>query len=254
MDLSMFSLKNKVAIVTGASTGIGMAISIALADAGSDICGVSSRGEFDMVSRDVIKSGQSFYGIKADLLKKESIGRIIDETCEHFGRIDILVNNAGIEIKKKFLEFTEKDWEDVMNLNVKAPFFLSQEVIRIFKKQKSGGKIINICSLLSFQGGLYTHTYTASKHALYGITKSIANEFASENINVNAIAPGYIKTRLNDELRSNPELYKDFLERIPAGHFGDPNDLKGISVFLASPASNYCNGSIYPVDGSWLAK
>lgn len=254
MDLSMFSLEGKVALVTGASTGLGMAMSIALANAGAKICGVASKGEFNNVSKAVKKTGQRFHGIKADLLKMESISKIVKETCEHFGRIDILVNNAGIERKNIFLKFSEKDWDDVINLNAKVPFFLAQEVVKVFEEQKNGGKIINICSLLSFQGGLYSHSYTASKSALLGITRSIANELASNNINVNAIAPGYIKTRLNDALRNDPKLYKEFLTRIPAGHFGDPQDLNGLVVFLASSASNYCNGSIYPVDGSWLAR
>ena len=254
MDLSMFSLEGKVALVTGASTGLGMAMSIALANAGANICGVASKGEFNNISKAVKKTGQRFHGSKADLLKMESISKIVKETCEHFGRIDILVNNAGIERKNIFLKFSEKDWDDVINLNVKIPFFLTQEVVKVFEEQKNGGKIINICSLLSFQGGLYSHSYTASKSALLGITRSIANELASNNINVNAIAPGYIKTRLNDVLRDDPKLYKEFLARIPAGHFGDPQDLNGLVVFLASSASNYCNGSIYPVDGSWLAR
>lgn len=250
----MFSLEGKVALVTGASRGLGMAMSIALANAGANICGVASKAEFNNVSKAVKKTGQRFHGIKADLLKMESISKIVKETCEHFGRIDILVNNAGIERKNTFLKFSEKDWDDVINLNVKASFFLAQEVAKVFEEQKSGGKIINICSLLSFQGGLYSHSYTASKSALLGITRSIANELASKNINVNAIAPGYIKTRLNDALRADTKLYKEFLVRIPAGYFGDPQDLNGIVIFLASPASNYCNGSIYPVDGSWLAR
>jgi len=254
MDLSMFSLEGKVALITGASRGLGMAMSISLANAGADICGVASKGEFNSVSQTVKKTGQRFYGIKADLLKMESISKIVKETCEHFGKIDILINNAGIIRRDLILKFSEKDWDDVINLNVKAAFFLAQEVAKLFEEQKNGGKIINICSMLSFQGGLYIPSYTASKSALLGITRSMANELAAKNINVNAIAPGYIKTRGNKAIRDDPKRNKEILSRIPAGRWGDPEDLSGIVVFLASSASNYCNGAIYPVDGGWLAR
>jgi 2-deoxy-D-gluconate 3-dehydrogenase len=254
VDLSLFSLEDKVALVTGATFGLGRAMSIALAGAGADISGVGSSGLFDETRKAVEAIGRKFYGIKADLLKMESVGQVVAATLDQLGRIDILVNNAGIIRRAETPNFTEKDWDEVMNVNVKAAFFLSQEVVKVFRKQGSGGKIINICSMLSFQGGLYVPSYTASKSALLGITRSLANELAAEGINVNAIAPGYIIGRGNKAIRDDPKRSKEILSRIPAGHWGKPENLAGVAIFLSSRASDYCHGGVYPVDGGWLAR
>jgi 2-deoxy-D-gluconate 3-dehydrogenase len=251
---SLFSLQGKVAIVTGASTGIGQAMCIALAEAGADVAGVSSSGNFVETKKEVEVIGRQFVGIKADLSEIECSGTIVTQTHEAFHRVDILVNNAGIIRRAPSMEFSEADWDEVMNVNLKSAFFMSQAVARIFKHQKSGGKIINVASLLSFQGGILVPSYTASKSGLAGITKTMANEWAQFGINVNAIAPGYIETRNTEALRNNEERNQAILDRIPAGRWGKPDDLAGITVFLASAASNYCHGGIYPVDGGWLAR
>ncbi len=254
MILSQFKLDGRVAIVTGATTGIGQAMSVALAEAGADIAGVGSSGKFDETREAVEATGRRFSGVTADLSRMDSIEKIVAQTRRDFGRIDILVNNAGAIRRAPSLEFTEKDWDDVVNLNLKVAFFLSQAVARVFVEQESRGKIINIASLLSFQGGILVPSYTASKSGLAGITKTMANEWASKGINVNAIAPGYIATANTALLRNDPARNKSILERIPAARWGEPSDLGGMVVFLASPASDYCHGATYPVDGGWLGR
>lgn len=251
---AMFSLQGKVAIVTGASSGIGQAMSIALAQAGADVAGVSASGNFRETQKEVESTGRQFLGIKADLSQMESSGTIVTQTHDAFHKVDVLVNNAGVIRRAPSMDFSEADWDEVMDVNLKSAFFLSQAVARIFKHQKSGGKIINVASLLSFQGGILVPSYTASKSGLAGITKTMANEWAQFGINVNAIAPGYIETRNTEALRNNEERNQAILERIPAGRWGKPSDLAGITVFLASAASDYCHGGIYPVDGGWLAR
>lgn len=253
MNLSRFSLEGKLALITGATTGIGQALSIALASAGADICGVATSGNFNETKNQVEKWGKRFHGITANLLRNESVDYVIEETCSHFGKINILINNAGICRRAPIFEFSHDDWYDVMELNINIIFFLSQEVARVFEKQGTGGKIINICSVLSFQGGLYVPSYTASKSALLGLTRSMANELASKGINVNAIIPGYIVTRANKKLRDDVGRSHRISERIPAGRWGKPEDLGGMAIFLASSASDYCHGGAYPVDGGWLA-
>jgi 2-dehydro-3-deoxy-D-gluconate 5-dehydrogenase len=179
---------------------------------------------------------------------------VVNETLRTFGGINILVNNAGIIRRRPCLEFSEKDWDDVMNVNLKAAFFLSQAVARVYMDQGSGGKIINVASMLAFQGGILVPSYTASKSGLAGITKTMANEWASKKINVNAIAPGYMATKNTEALRKDALRSMEILNRIPANRWGDPSDLGGMVVFLASAASDYCHGGIYPVDGGWLAR
>jgi 2-deoxy-D-gluconate 3-dehydrogenase len=198
--------------------------------------------------------GAQFLPIKANLMSVEPIESVISKVLDEFGQVDILVNNAGIIRREDALDFSEKNWDDVMNINIKALFFFSQAVAKQFVKQESGGKIISIASMLSFQGGIRVPSYTASKSAVVGVTRLMANEWAKYNINVNAIAPGYMATNNTAPLRADPVRSKEILERIPAGKWGYPEDLKGAVVFLASAASDYVNGYTVAVDGGWLAR
>ena len=253
MILDAFRLTGKVAIVTGCTKGLGQGMAVGLAEAGADIVGVG-RSDFAESRRRVEELGSKFMGITADLSNMEVIEDIMTTTLHEFGKIDILVNNAGMIRRADAIDFGEKDWDDVMNVNLKSLFFLSQAAARQFIKQKTGGKIINIASMLSFQGGIRVPSYTASKSGVMGITRLMANEWAAHNINVNAIAPGYMATDNTAPLREDPVRSKAILERIPAGRWGAPDDLKGIAVFLASDASNYINGFTIAVDGGWLAR
>jgi 2-deoxy-D-gluconate 3-dehydrogenase len=254
MILDQFNLSGKVAIVTGSSTGLGQGMAFGLAEAGADIAGVYHSA--DPPENHVVfeNMGRRFHGIEADLSDMSSIGAIIDQTLEAFGRIDILVNNAGLIRRSPSVDFSEKDWDDVMDVNLKALFFLSQAVGRQFISQGDGGKIVNIASMLSFQGGILVPSYTASKSGVMGLTRLLACEWAPHNINVNAIAPGYMATRNTQALQDDPVRSKQILERIPAGRWGKPDDLKGAVVFLASEASSYINGYTLAVDGGWLAR
>jgi 2-dehydro-3-deoxy-D-gluconate 5-dehydrogenase len=252
--LDSFKLDGKVAVVTGATTGLGQAMSLGLAEAGADVAGVDYVDAFADTKAAVEKTGRKFLPIQADLSKMDSIPGIVERVKKEFGKIDILVNNAGIIRRAPCCDFTEKDWDDVININLKAVFFLSQAVAREFLAQGSGGKIINVASMLSFQGGILVPSYTASKSGVAGITKTMANEWAGKNINVNAIAPGYMATNNTAPIRSDEARSKTILDRIPAARWGDPRDLAGMAVFLASKASDYCNGAVYPVDGGWLAR
>ena len=254
MILSSFSLEGKAAIVTGATTGLGQAMSIGLAEAGADVAGVDYVDAFADTKAAVEKTGRRFCGIQADLSKMESIPAVVERVKKEFARIDILVNNAGIIRRAPCCEFSEKDWDEVLNINLKAVFFMCQAVAREYLAQGSGGKIINIASMLSYQGGILVPSYTASKSAVAGITKTMANEWASQSINVNAIAPGYMATNNTAPLRADETRSKAILDRIPANRWGDPVDVAGMCVFLASRASDYCNGTVYPVDGGWLAR
>ncbi|WP_052281676.1 2-dehydro-3-deoxy-D-gluconate 5-dehydrogenase KduD [Kluyvera genomosp. 1] len=253
MILNAFNLQGKVALVTGCDKGLGQGMALGLAEAGCDIVSVS-RSIPQETAEKVHALGRRLYAIQADLSRPESIADIVPAAIAAAGRIDILVNNAGTIRRENALSFSEKDWDEVMNLNLKSVFFLSQAVAKQFLAQESGGKIINIASMLSFQGGIRVPSYTASKSGVLGITRLLANEWAQHGINVNAIAPGYMATNNTQQLRDDAERSKEILDRIPAARWGTPEDLKGPVVFLASPASDYINGYTVAVDGGWLAR
>jgi 2-dehydro-3-deoxy-D-gluconate 5-dehydrogenase len=252
MSLQLFSLKGRVALITGASTGLGQGIAVALAAAGADIAavGVSAADETAQLVR---AQGRQFHYIKANLNSIEPVAQIVQSTLDTLGGLDVLVNNAGTIRRCDSVEFSEADWDEVMNINLKSAFFLSQAAGRHFIA-KGRGKIINIASMLSFQGGIRVASYTASKSAIAGITRLLANEWASKGINVNAIAPGYMVTNNTAPLRADENRSKDILARIPAARWGTPADLAGAAVFLASSASDYVNGTVLAVDGGWLAR
>ena len=246
-----FDLTGKVAIVTGANTGIGQAIAVGLANAGARIAAVGRSGMEE--TAEMIGGGDKFLAIKADLSTLEPIQRIVDETVEWGGAVDILVNNAGIIRRGDAIDFSEDDWDAVMDINLKSLFFLTQAVARNMMPL-GRGKIINIASLLSFQGGIRVPSYTASKSGVAGLTKLLACEWAGKGINVNAIAPGYIATNNTQALRDDPDRNRAILDRIPAGHWGRPDEISGAVVFLASAAADYVHGTVLPVDGGWLAR
>ena len=251
MILDKFSLNGKVAIVTGSDTGLGQGFSKAFVEAGAKVLGVSvvpSTATQEMLGK------ENFEFITADLSTLDPIEGIIQKTLDTFGHIDILVNNAGIIKREDSIDFSEENWDSVMNVNLKTVFFLSQAVARQFIAQKSGGKIINIASMLSYQGGIRVPSYAASKSAIKGITMSLSNEWAKYGINVNGIAPGYMATNNTEALRQDGERSADILARIPAGRWGTPEDLEGAAVFLASSASDYVNGFTLAVDGGWLGR
>ena len=248
-----FDLTGKVAIVTGCAAGLGQGMALGLAQAGADIVGVDY-ADTEKTKEMIEAEGRKYFGITANLMHMEPLPGIIEQAVGAFGHVDILVNNAGIIRREDALEFTEKDWDDVMNINVKTVFFLSQAAAKQFVAQGTGGKIINIASMLSFQGGIRVPSYTASKSGVKGITMLMANEWAGHNINVNAIAPGYMATANTAPLRADKERSAEILDRIPAGRWGQPQDLSGPVVFLASPASDYVNGYTLAVDGGWLAR
>jgi 2-deoxy-D-gluconate 3-dehydrogenase len=249
----LFDLSGKTAVVTGANTGIGQGIAVALAQAGAAVVGVG-RSPMDETGEMIGRDGGVFHPVMADLATIEPMQRIMDESVALTGRADILVNNAGIIRRADPLEFTEKDWDDVMNVNLKAMFFLSQAFARHLVARGAPGKIINIASVLSFQGGIRIPPYTASKHGVAGITRLLANEWAAKGINVNAIAPGYCVTNNTQAIRDDADRNAAILARIPAGRWGTAEDMGGTAVFLASRASDYCHGTILVVDGGWLAR
>ena len=253
MILDAFNLSGKVAIVTGCDTGLGQGMALGLAQAGCDIVSVNRRIP-EETAAGVKALGRRFMAIQADLSKQDAINAIVGQTVAEMGRVDILVNNAGTIRREDALTFSEKDWDEVMNLNLKSVFFLSQAVARQFIAQGQGGKIINIASMLSFQGGIRVPSYTASKSGVLGITRLLANEWAHHGINVNAIAPGYMATNNTQQLRDDEQRSKEILDRIPAGRWGKPEDLQGPAGFLASSASDYVNGYTLAVDGGWLAR
>ena len=250
MILDMFSLKGKVAVVTGSNTGLGQGICRAFVEAGAKVVGVSRRPSTETAEM----LGENFYNVLADLSSCDVIPKVVEGALEKFGRIDILVNNAGIIKRQDSIEFSEENWDTVMSVNLKTVFFLSQAVAKQFIKQGSGGKIINIASMLSYQGGIRVPSYTASKSAIRGITMTLSNEWAKYVINVNGIAPGYMATNNTQQLRQDEERSADILARIPAGRWGTPADLEGAAVFLASAASDYVNGFTLAVDGGWLGR
>jgi 2-deoxy-D-gluconate 3-dehydrogenase len=254
MILDLFKLDNKVALVTGAGRGLGQAMAIALAEAGADVAGLDVL-PLDETAATVQALGRRFLPLSANLLEAraaEMIG-LVEQVLAGLGRLDILINNAGIIRRAPVLEFSEQDWDDVMQINLKAVFLLSQAAGREMVKQ-GHGKMINIASMLSFQGGILVPSYTASKSGVAGITRLMANELAASGLNINAIAPGYMATDNTAPLRADAGRAPAILDRIPAGRWGEPADLMGTVVFLASAASDYLNGAIVPVDGGWLTR
>ena len=247
-----FSLEGKIALVTGANTGLGQGIALALAAAGADIAGAGISPPTETEAR-VRAMGRGFLAIEANLSTLEPIDRVVASTLEGLGGLDILVNNAGLIRRADAVDFSEQDWDEVMNVNIKAAFFMAQAAGRHFIGQ-GRGKIINIASMLSFQGGIRVPSYTASKSGIAGITRLLANEWGSKGVNVNAIAPGYMATANTAQLRADADRNRSILDRIPAARWGVPEDLGGTAVFLASAASDYVNGAVIPVDGGWLAR
>ncbi len=250
--MQAFDLTGKVALVTGANTGIGQGIALALAEAGADIA-AAGRSPADETVGKVRGLGRRAENFAADLSSVGAVQPLVDAVLAEFGRIDILVNNAGIIRRADAVDFTEEDWDAVMDTNLKTLFFLCQAAGRHMIARGSG-KIINIASMLTFQGGIRVPSYTASKSGVGGLTKLLANEWAAKGVQVNAIAPGYIATNNTAALQGDETRNRQIMERIPAGRWGDPSDIGGAAVFLASRASDYVQGHILAVDGGWLAR
>ena len=251
--MNPFDLSGRTALVTGANTGLGQAIAVGLAEAGADIVAVGRSAPTE-TARMVEAAGRALHPIPADLSSIAPITGVVAQAVEAVGAVDILVNNAGVIRRADSLDFTEADWDAVVDTNLKSAFFLSQAVARTWVGAGRGGKIINICSMLSFQGGIRVPSYTASKSGLAGLTRLLACEWAAKGINVNGIAPGYFATSNTEALRADETRNRDILARIPAGRWGDPADLKGAAVFLASDAAAYVHGTVLAVDGGWLAR
>jgi 2-deoxy-D-gluconate 3-dehydrogenase len=251
--MNPFDLTGRWAIVTGANTGIGQAIAVGLAEAGADIVGVG-RSAMDETAARVSASGRNFVSLKADLSDTAAARDVVARAVASGATPDILVNNAGIIRRADALDFTEEDWDAVIDTNLKSVFFLCQAFARAALAANRPAKIINIASLLSFQGGIRVSSYTAAKSGLAGLTRLLANEWAAKGINVNAIAPGYVETNNTTALRADAERNADILKRIPAGRWARAEDMSGAAVFLASSASDYVHGTILPVDGGWLAR
>ena len=253
MILDLFRLNGKVAVVTGANTGLGQGFCVAFAEAGATVIGIARRSCAETAAK-VEAVGGTFFEVLTDLSAPDASKTVANACKKLTGRVDILVNNAGIIHREDAVNVTEANWDLVTNLNEKLVFFMSQAMTNKFFIPQGGGKIINIASMLSFQGGIRVPAYTSSKSAVMGMTKALANEWAKYGINVNAIAPGYMATNNTQQLRAAEERSAAILERIPAGRWGLPSDLMGPVVFLASPASDYINGYPVAVDGGWLAR
>lgn len=249
----MFDIKDKVAIVTGANTGLGQAICVAYAKAGAKVLGVARRSCAETKAK-IDAIGGIFNECTADLSSTTPIDNIIKTAIDLYGTVDILVNNAGIIKRANAVDVTEEDWDSVINVNQKVVFFLSQAFAKVVFAQNKKGKIINIASMLSYQGGIRVPAYCASKSAVIGFTRSLCNEWASKGINVNGIAPGYMETNNTEQIRSDSKRNDAILERIPQGRWGRPDDIAGAAIFLASAASDYINGFTIAVDGGWLAR
>ncbi len=254
MILDQFRLDGQVAIVTGVGRGLGQAMATALAEAGADIAGVYHT-RYEETQELIEKSGRRFLPVQADLstASTDELGAIVRDVMTELGRLDILINNAGIVLRTPAIDYSEKDWDAVLQINLKSIFFLSQAAARVMIPN-GRGKIINVASLLSFQGGIYVPSYAAAKSGLAGLTKALANEWASLGVNVNAIAPGYIATDNTAALQADPVRNPAIVSRIPAGRWGQPEDLKGITLFLASAASDYVHGAVINVDGGWMGR
>ena len=254
MVMDELSLRGKVALVTGGGSGIGGGITQGLAEAGADIACVYSRHEPVQMRQYVESLGRNFLEIHADVSQMKELPRVMEETLDRYGRLDILVNNAGICPRASALDYTEEMWDSIIQLNQKAVFFLSQLAAKQFIKQGDGGRIINLASMMSYLGGFNTTAYTASKHAVMGLTRVLASEWGSLGITVNALAPGWIKTNLSAALVADPDRYNSVKARIPQGDWGTPDVFKGVSVLLASEAGRYINGVTIPVDGGYMTK
>lgn len=253
MILDQFRLKGQVALVTGGNRGLGFGMAVALAEAGADIISIQRTTHTSALAERIAATGQRFLPLTLDISIDPSAQQSLDAALAHFEHVDILVNNAGVQRRAPAVDFPLADWDTVINVNLRAVFLFCQ-VFGRHMVQRGRGKIINIASLQSIQGGITIPAYTASKHAIAGLTKSLCNEWASRGVNVNAIAPGYMDTDLNVALRANPIRERQISERIPAGRWGTPEDMAGAVVFLASRASDYLHGHMIVVDGGWLAR
>lgn len=252
-DLSAFSLKGQRILVTGANTGIGQGIAVSAGRAGAHVLGVG-RSAMDETAAHLAAADASFSAIACDLGDHKAAAAMLETAWAEHGPIDGIVNNAGIIRRGDAIDFTEQDWDDVMDVNLKSLFFLSQAFARKVLSAGRTGRVVNIASMLSFQGGIKVASYTASKHGVLGITRLLANEWAARGINVNAIAPGYIVSNNTEVLRNDPDRNAAILGRIPAGRWGEASDIGDAAVFLLAPASKYMHGAVVPVDGGWLAR
>ncbi len=250
---NMFSLKGKVAIVTGANTGLGQGICVAYAKMGAKVLGVARRS-CDETAKIIKEFNGEFFEYIADLSDVACVDGVMQAAYDKYGTVDILVNNAGVIKRADALDVSVDDWDSVINVNQKTVFFLSQAFAKEIVRQKKKGKIINICSMLSYQGGIRVPAYCASKSAVIGLTRALCNEWASKNINVNGIAPGYMETNNTKQIREDQDRNDAILDRIPQGRWGTPKDIAGAAIFLASEASDYINGFTIAVDGGWLAR
>ena len=253
--MNLFNLSGKVALVTGCNKGIGKAMAIGLAEAGADIIGVSASIELSgsEIEKQVVALGRSFKAYQCDFSNRDSLKAFIEKVTTENNKIDILVNNAGMILRDPIAEHSDEYWDKVLSVNLDAPFILTREIGKKMVQQGSG-KIIFTASLLSFQGGVFVPGYAASKGAIASLIKAFANEWAGKGVNINGIAPGYIATDNTEALRNDPERSKSILSRIPANRWGEPQDFKGVTVFLASSASDYVNGTIITVDGGWMGR
>lgn len=252
-SMNFFQLNGKVAIVTGGNTGLGQGYALALAKAGADLFVVTHGTNWEETRKLIEEEGRTVHFFQADLTDRQAAKQVVAECMRVYGKLDILVNNAGTIRRAPLLEYKEEDWDTVMDLNLNSVYFLSQEAAKVMAEQRSG-KIINIASMLSFQGGKFVPAYTASKHGVAGVTKAFANELSEYNVQINAIAPGYVETANTAPIRADEKRNTEILSRIPAGRWATPADLMGAVVFLASSASNYVNGHILAVDGGWLVR
>ena len=253
MDLGAFGLSGKTVMVTGANTGIGQGIALSIGRAGGRVIGVG-RSPMEETASLMAAQGADFVEVRADLASAREAQAMFDRAWDQYGPLDGLVNNAGIIRRVDAVDFTEADWDAVMDINLKTMFFLAQSMGRKALGENRPARIVNIASMLSFQGGIRVASYTASKSGVLGITRLLANEWAARGINVNSIAPGYIETNNTEALRNDPDRSASILGRIPAGRWGVPSDIGDAAVFLLAPASNYMHGAVIPVDGGWLAR
>ena len=254
MSLDKFKLDNRIALVTGAATGLGAAIAIALAEAGADVACHGNARSPEATCKTITDIGRAAFAVTGDLSQPQTANELFQKTISRFGRIDILINNAGTIRRAPAVDYSDDDWATVIEVNLSSVFRLSRIVGKQMIENERGGKIVNIASLLSFQGGITVPAYAASKGGVAQLTKALANEWAKHNVNVNAIAPGYMRTTNTAALQADETRNRQILERIPAGRWGEPEDVAGAAVFLSSPASDYVNGHLLVVDGGWMGR